>query len=72
MTHSEKIAYSKSDLAAQQNILMSEHNIIIGIKRVAPKNYQLIQNYEIKKHYRSRRAARMYIKRLCNLKNNAL
>lgn len=72
MTHSQKIEYAKSDLAAQHNLLMSEHNIIIGIKRIAPKRYQIIENFELKKNYGSRRAARKYIKRLWNLKNNAL
>ena len=66
MTHSEKIQYAKTDLAYWCNLLQSEYDIMVAIKKVGAKNFQVLQNFEIVKQYRARRSARLY-KTIINL-----
>jgi hypothetical protein len=62
-THAEKIEYAKTDLAYQMNLLQSE-GVLVTIKRIGKRRYQVEQNFEIVKEYKLRRSARMFVKKL--------
>jgi hypothetical protein len=64
MTHSEKIFYAKSDLAYWSNMLQNEYDTIVSIVRLSDKCYQVVSNYQVVKEYKSRRSARMRIKKI--------
>jgi len=63
LTQREKIEYAKSDLAYHLNLFQSE-GLLVVIKRIGKRRYQVVQNFEIVKEYKVRRSARIYIKKL--------
>ena len=65
MTHSEKIKAAKRHLAGAQGLLQ-EMGVLVTIHRSGKGVYQVINNFEIAKEYKTRRSARHYVLRMAD------
>lgn len=63
LTHSEKIRRAKQEHAHDLNQLQ-EGGMLVTIKKIGKRNFQVVQNFEVLKEYRLRRSARVFVKKI--------